>query len=360
MALAFFANFNNNVLLVTELIGTQAAPCILMLNGSLQSPAGVFVQNNTTIYWTNYFENTMYSGTLNGNIIINQRQLNGGIFQLPNGMSVNPGNDKIYWVNADEDVPADSADLVGSIYVADLSDIDISNPLLLNIPSDKLSAPNGLFIDYTQNPFRIYWTNFADNTMYVADLSDTAVSSIQALVTDGSPPQGPSGIFFDTPNGQLYWTNFNDNSVWVGYLNGTNISDAKFITGPNYNGPNGIFLINGSFSLDELIAGSCDPTCSNCIGLFMQFSDLTKTARPTLDLENSDDRQILSSALSLQSTYCFKIDWRNSSQLFGSAKSIQSVLNTSDSDLDPLLLDFKNAILSTQKEPDCCSSIPEV
>lgn len=358
MALIFFANFNNNILLVTELIGTEAEPCILMLGGQLNSPAGVFVQNNT-IYWTNYFESTIYKGILNGNNVINNpQQLTGGMVDLPNGISVNPSSSKIYWVNQE-----DEALTVGKIYAADLSDTFISNQVALNIPSDKLGGTNGLFIDYTQNPLKIYWTNYLVDTMFRGDLSDATVSNIQSLtngLVPGTELLGPSGIFVDTSTNQIYWSNYLNNTVLVGDLSDVQISNKQFITGPNFSGPNGIFLASGSFSTDDIIAGSCDPTCANCVGLFMQFSDLSKTIRPTLDLENSDDRQILASALSLQSTYCFKVDWRNSSQLFGSAKSIQTILNTSDKDLDPLLLDFKNALLSVQKEHDCCDLMSDL
>ena len=357
MALIFFANFNNNILLVTELIGTAAEPCILMLGGQLNSPAGVFAQNNT-IYWTNYFESTIYKGILNGNNVINNpQQLTGGMVDLPNGISVNPSSSKIYWVNQE-----DEALTLGKIYAADLSDTSINNQVALNIPPDKLGGTNGLFIDYTQNPLKIYWTNYLVDTMFRGDLSDATVNNIQSL-TNGLVSQvelfGPSGIFVDTSTNQIYWSNYLNNTVWVGDLSDNQISNKQFITGPNFDGPNGIFLASGSFTSEELITGSCDPTCANCVGLFIQFSDLAKATRPTLDLENSDDQQVLASALSLQSTYCFKIDWKNSSQPFGSARAMQNILNTSDSDLDPLQLNFKKALLSTRTEPDCCGLIPE-
>lgn len=361
MTLLFFANLNNNIILVTRLIGTTTEPCTLVINSGIHTPAGIFIHNNTTIYWTNFYDNSAFVGTLSGNIIVNQRQLIGSVFHFPNGISVDHINRKIYWANQVSDIipPPVIPPIVGDIYVADFSDIYISNPRTLSFPSNPLRGPNGIFIDYTKSPQKFYWTNYFGNTMYTGDLSDETVINIQLIsgnLASGTTLAGPSSIFIDTPNNQIYWTNFDNNTVFTGFLIGTFISDIHPITGPNFSGPNGVFLTQGTLADD--LSNACDPTCQNCIRLFMQFSDMFRTKRPTLNLQNSDDRQLLASALSLQSSYCFKIDWNNSSQMFGSAKGLLSILNASDGNLEPLLLELKHALLSTNKETSCCNSIP--
>jgi hypothetical protein len=363
MSLLFFANLNNNTLLVTRLIGTEAEPCILVINANLSTPAGIFIHNNTTIYWTNFYGDSVFVGTVSGNFIHNQRQLEGGIFQFPNGISVDHINNKIYWANQERDIIPRPVipPLVGHIYVADVSDIYITNPRFLHIPSDKLSGPNGVFVDYTQSPSKFYWTNYFGNTMYVGDLSDETVVNIQSIGSNliaGVTVAGPSSIFIDVTTDQIYWTNYDNNTVFLGDLNGTVINNIQPITGPNFSGPNGVFLTTGTLGNEnDPTNGACDPTCANCVRLFMQFSDLMRTTHPILDLQNSDDRHLLASALSLQNTYCFKIDWHNSSQMFGSAKGLLSILNASDSDLDPLMLDLKYSLLSVNKVTDCCDTI---
>jgi hypothetical protein len=204
MPILFFSNLNNNMLLEARISDTEVGPSSLVLNAWLQSPAGVFIRN-TAIYWTNFYNQSAFVGTLTGNIISNQRQLAGATFQFPNGISVDHINNKIYWADQVSDIiipPPMTPPLVGHIYVADFSDIYISNPRLLGIPSDKLSGPNGIFVDYTQSPHRFYWTNYFGNTIYIGDISDEIVTNIQLLSSNLIPEytiSGPSSIFLIHP-----------------------------------------------------------------------------------------------------------------------------------------------------------------
>lgn len=366
--LVFFVNFNNSTLLVAELIGTMTTPCVLAINSNLHSPAGTFIVNNTTIYWSNFFNNTLFKGTLDQNTILNAQQLTGASFNLPNGLSVDVINNKIYWVNQEFSGLDSPPPGTGSIYIGDLSDTVISNsmPLIFEIP-DTLHAPAGLFIDYTKIPQRIYWTDFYDSAMLVGDLSDAHVTNIQLLTGDGSAgdavfglPFGfPSGIFISQVTGQIYWTSYFPSAIYVGDFDAnTNfISNIQQVTGPTFSGPNGIFIIEGSLSETDPLIDVCDATCAGCVGLFVQFSDLTKKNRPALNLSNSDDIVLLSNALDLTQTYCFKMDWNNSSSVGGSARELAQILTTSDSELDAIHLKIKQALLRAQKDRDCCDFI---
>jgi hypothetical protein len=363
--LVFFVNFNNSTLLVAELIGTVTTPCVLAINSNLHSPAGTFIVNNTTIYWSNFFTNTLFKGTLAQNTILNAQQLTGASFNLPNGLSVDVVNDKIYWVNQEFSGLDSPPPGTGSIYRGDLSDTVISNstPLIFETP-DALHAPAGLFIDYTKSPVKIYWTDFYDSAMLVGDLSDVHVSNIKILTGDGSAgnvlfglPFGfPSGVFISQITGQIYWTSFFPSAIYVGDFSDTFISNIQQVTGPTFSGPNGVFIIEGSLT-DPLI-DVCDVTCQECVGLFVQFSDLVKRNRPTLNLSNSDDILLLSNALDLTQTYCFKMDWNNSSGVGGSARELAQILTTSDSELDPIHLKIKQALLIAKNgRGDCCDFI---
>lgn len=365
--LVFFVNFNNSTLLVAELIGTITTPCVLAINSNLHSPAGTFIVNNTTIYWTNFFNNTLFKGTLAQNTILNAQQITGAPLNLPNGLSVDTANNKIYWVNQEFSGLDSPPPGTGKIYVGNLSDTVVSDAtqLIFDNP-DALHAPAGLFIDYTKIPAQIYWTDFYDSAMLVGDLSDIYVNNIRILTGDGSAgdvlfglPFGfPSGIFISQTTGQIYWTSFFPSAVYVGNLSDTLITNIEQVTGPTFSGPNGIFIIEGS--LTDPLANVCDATCESCVGLFVQFSDLAKKNRPELNLNNSDDIHLLSNALDLVQTYCIKMDWNNSSSVGGSARELAQILITSDSDLDPIHLKIKQALLNAQNGRNCCTeTLPE-
>jgi hypothetical protein len=367
--LVFFVNFNNSTLLVAELIGTTTTPCVLAINSNLHSPAGTFIVDNTIIYWSNFFNNTLFKGTLSQNTILNAQPLTGASFNLPNGLSVDTVNNKIYWVNQEFSGLDSPPSGTGSIYVGDLSDTVISNstPLIFEIP-EALHAPAGLFIDYTKTPAKIYWTDFYDSAMLSGDLSDVYVSNIQLLTGDGSAgdeifglPFGfPSGLFISQITGQIYWTSYFPSAIYVGDFDASSnfISNIQQITGPTFSGPNGIFIIEGSLT-DPLI-DVCDETCQSCVGLFIQFSDLARDVRHSLNLSNSDDIVLLSNALNLTQTYCFKMDWNHSSSVGGSARELAQILTTSDSDLDPIHLKIKQSLLNAQNGRDCCDfTIPD-
>lgn len=349
----------NNLLLVTRLIDNAAEPCILVINGELLNPAGIFVHNNHTIFWTNYRQDTAFVGTIQNNMITNQKQLQGGFFQYPNGIFFDGINSKLYWVNQGLDNrPAPLG--TGNIYVGSFSDNYISDYKPLSIASDYMCGPNGIFIDQTKSPTNIYWTNYMNDTMYVGDLSDTIVSNVLPLIvpelSDFSFVYGPSSLFIDVLTRQIYWTNYENYTAFTGYLEGTVISDIHPITGPNFNGPNGIFITQGT--LDDDLLNVCDVACPGCNELFIQFSDLSKSVCPLLDLETSDHRRLLTSALSLQQSYCLKIDWRNSSNVAGSARALMDLLYASDDTLDPLMREFKHALLSNNSEEEFCDLIP--
>lgn len=361
-------NLDNNTLLVAELIGTMTTPCVLAINSNLHSPAGTFIVNNTTIYWSNFFTNTLFKGTLVQNTIVNAQQLTGASFDLPNGLSVDVVNNKIYWANQEfsgQDSPPPGT---GSIYIGDLSDTVISNSMRLIFETPAtLRAPAGFFIDYTKSPVKIYWTDFYDNAMLVGKLSDIYVSNIRVLTGDGSAGDGgyglpfgfPSGVFISQITGQIYWTSYSPGAIYVGDFDANSdfISNIQQVTGPTFSGPNGIFIIEGSLSETDPLIDVCDATCAGCVGLFVQFSDLTKENRPALNLSNSDDITLLSNALDLTQTYCFKMDWNNSSSVGGSARELAQILTTSDSALDPIHLKIKRALLNAQNGRDCCDFI---
>lgn len=344
---------------MAELVGITTTPCVLALNAYLHSPAGIFIVNNTTIYWTNFFNNTMYTGTLSQNTILNPRQITGGIFNLPNGVSVDTVNNKIYWVNQETSANDTPPLGTGAIYVGDLSDTVISNPIELSIPDDAILGPSGLFINY--NTQKIYWTDFYASAMLVGDLSGTSVTNIQVLTgdqTDGDTVFGlpfgfPTGVFIAQTTNEIYWTSYFPSAIYRGDISDTFISNIAQITGPTFSGPNGIFITEGTLS-DPLI-DVCDATCESCVGLFVQFSDLARKQKPSLDLSNSDDVNLLSNALDLTQAYCVKMDWNNSSQIGGSARELAAILVASDSDLDPIHFKLKQSLLKGNSR-DCCTS----
>jgi hypothetical protein len=347
--LIFFVNFNSTTLLMAELIGTETNPAVLMFNSNLHSPAGVFIANNTTIYWSNFFNNTLFKGTLSQNKILNSQQLIGGIFDHPTGVSVDTTNNKIYWVNRRNGF--------GAIYVGNLSDAVISNPIQLNLPfsGDFL----GLFIDYDKIPQKLYWTSGNPAGIHVGNLSDTSVIQVQSLNLDDlnldSSDTTISSVFISQTTEKIYWTNYDTNLIRVGNLSDTLVSNMQQITGSTFNGPNGIFIIEGS--LTDPLADICDATCQECIELFVQFSDLARRNRPLLNLTNSDDITLLSNALHLTQTYCMKIDWKNSSKVSASARDLVQLLLTSDSELDPIHVQIKQTLLNAKngrRGGDCC------
>lgn len=122
-------------------------------------------------------------------------------------MYVDAGNQKIYWVNSNNEL------FVGTI--------DITNPgggIQTQQQIGSLDNAYGLFIDSANG--KIYWVDSNANTIYVATISEDVIISSPTVLLSGqnNGVNVPTGFFLNTETNHVYWTNLGDNTLWVGTL----------------------------------------------------------------------------------------------------------------------------------------------
>jgi DNA-binding beta-propeller fold protein YncE len=182
------------------------------------------------IYWTNVGTGTITFANLDGSGGFGTLTTTGATPSAPEGVAIDPANNKIYWANN-----------TGSISFANLSG---GGGGTLNTTGATLNAPFGIAIDPTHN--RIYWANASATSTDGISFANLNESGGGNLNTGTATIANPIGVAIDPTAGKIYWANWNGGTAMAGkisfaFLDGSGGGDLATV-GATVTAPEGVAI----------------------------------------------------------------------------------------------------------------------
>ena len=213
--------------------GAVAGLCVLaaLVAGAMLAPRA---RAANRIYWANYDGESLAYWNLDGGGGggLDTRGATDG----PMGMALDPAHGRIYWANWNQNGVENAGHTIGAANLdgsGEVSTVPI-NPSFVN-------GPHGLAID--PGAGKLYWPNFADNTIGFANLDGSAAGHLQ---TGTATLSGPRGVAIDPATQRIYWANYGPGGTgttisWASLAN--NNTGANLMTIPaTVDGPEGVAL----------------------------------------------------------------------------------------------------------------------
>ncbi len=153
----------------------------------------------TSIYWTDPLDNTIYNGNLDGP---NVEAFVAGLGN-PTGIALDAADSKMYWTDAG----------TKKIQRANLNGSNVED-----LVAQGLSGPRSIALDVAAG--KMYWTDAGTKKIQRANLDG---SNVEDLVAQGLGR--PFGIALDITGGQMYWTDNGTDKIQRSDLDGSNVED---------------------------------------------------------------------------------------------------------------------------------------
>jgi uncharacterized repeat protein (TIGR01451 family) len=170
-------------------LAAAIAVCVIAL------PATAAAQGAESIYWTNFGNNTLAKGNLDGS---GSPAVIGAGANGPAGIALDPAAGKIYWTNS-------AANTITR------ADIDGSNSVVL---LSGLANPFGVSVDPAAG--KIYWAERTGGAIKVGNMDG---SGSPATLFAGE--NDPTGIAIAPSINKIYWASYNGGAIRVGNLDGS-------------------------------------------------------------------------------------------------------------------------------------------
>jgi hypothetical protein len=184
---------------------------------------------NDRVYWGNFDGDVISYTNIDGSGSADL-PTPGAVQDGPQGFSINPAMDTLYWANYG---PIGSGNSLG------FARLDGSGGGTVPIQAGLVGGPHGTAIDPGAN--RIYWTNEQDNTIRFANLDGSADG---ILPTTPATVNGPRGLALDLAGGRIYWANHDGSQISYANLDGSGGGDISTV-GATVDHPEGVALYNG-------------------------------------------------------------------------------------------------------------------
>jgi hypothetical protein len=184
-----------------------------------------------SVYWTNYFDNTIQGAPLAGGGSVETLYGPAQGMDIPRGLAIDPAAGRIYWTNYGDDTirgaPLDGSGPVDTLYG----------------PAQGVSDPLGLAIDLAAE--RIYWSQSEWDNGVVGKIRRAPLAGGGPVVTLYDSTQGvfyPFGVAIDPVAGRIYWAEGSGWTIQGAPLAGGGTVNTLYGPAQGVTGPTGVAI----------------------------------------------------------------------------------------------------------------------